>query len=58
MWWHKHFFSEGELELLARHIGFHQFRKVAYGQSDHPDLRGRETRPDQVDLNLICELTK
>jgi hypothetical protein len=57
-WWHKHFFSAGELELLAGHIGFSRFRKAEYGSSDHAALRGLETRPDQIDLNLVCELVK
>jgi predicted SAM-dependent methyltransferase len=57
-WWHKHFFSEAELELLVRHIGFRHFQKVNYGESKFPELQGIETRPDQVDLNLVCELTK
>jgi predicted SAM-dependent methyltransferase len=57
-WWHKHFFSEGELEVLSRHIGFRRFQKMEYGQSSYSELRSIETRPDQVDLNLICELTK
>jgi hypothetical protein len=57
-WWHKHFFNESELELLAHHIGFRGFRKEVYGESSYPELRNIETRPDQVDLNLVCELTK
>jgi SAM-dependent methyltransferase len=57
-WWHRHFFSLAELELLSGHIGFRHFRELQYGHSDHPALRGIETRPDQIDLNLVCELVK
>lgn len=57
-WWHRHFFSAEELETVAKHIGFRRFREVRYGHSKSPELRNLETRPDQADLNLICELTR
>jgi len=57
-WWHKHFFSAEELETVARHIGFRRFAVVKYGKSKSPELCNLETRPDQMDLNLICELTR
>jgi predicted SAM-dependent methyltransferase len=58
MWWHKHFFSAEELRVVAAHIGFQHFEVVTYGQSSHPELQNIETRPEQIDLNLICELTR
>lgn len=57
-WWHKHFFSPDELALVGGHIGFRKFKVVRYGKSSHRELRNLETRPDQVDLNLVCELTR
>jgi hypothetical protein len=57
-WWHKHFYCAEELELVARHIGFRGFQVMQYGQSSHRELENLETRPDQRDLNLVCELTR
>lgn len=57
-WWHKHFYSAEELRLVAQHIGFQRFEVVEYGKSMHPELRNLETRPEQIDLNLVCELTR
>lgn len=57
-WWHKHFFSAEELALVSRCVGFSGFQLVQYGESRYPELRNLETRPDQIDLNLVCELTR
>ena len=57
-WHHKHFYAEASLELVSRHIGFRRFHVAPFGESAYPELKGRETRPDQIDLNLIVELTK
>ena len=58
MWGHLHFYSEETLTLVARHIGFSQVRYVAYGESEHPDLRNLDSRAKQKDLNIYAELTK
>ena len=57
-WHHKHFYAETSLELVSKHIGFRGFCVMPFGESAYPELRRRETRPDQVDLNLVVELTK
>jgi len=57
-WHHKHFFSAESLELVSKHLGFSGFSIQDFGQSIYPELRGLETRPDQVDLNLTVELTR
>lgn len=57
-WHHKHFYCEQSLKLVCSHIGFSDLRIVPFGDSCHRELKGRETRPDQRDLNLIVELTK
>ncbi|HRE83407.1 MAG TPA: methyltransferase domain-containing protein [Opitutaceae bacterium] len=58
MWHHKHFYSAASLETVARHLGFSDFKQVRFGESNHAELRGLDTRPDQIDLNLMVELTK
>lgn len=58
MWHHKHFYSAESLETVARHLGFTGFAQVRFGESNHPALRKLDTRPDQIDLNLLVELTK
>lgn len=58
LWHHAHFYSEESIDLVARHLGFSDVTVCAYGQSAHAELQGRDTRPDQADLNLVVELTK
>ena len=55
---HRHFYSREEISLAARHIGFSDIRFTAYGESDHAELNGLETRDGQQDLNIYIELTK
>lgn len=57
-WHHKHFYCAESLKLVSEHIGFSSFQVVAFGESLYPELRERETRADQADLNLVVELTK
>ena len=57
-WGHKHFYSRGELETVAKHYGFRKIEFVAFGESSHPELVGLDSRSDQKDLNLYVELTK
>jgi len=58
MWHHKHFYSAASLETVARHIGFSTVAPVQFGQSQYRELCGLDTRPDQIDLNLLVELVK
>lgn len=58
IWDHIHFYSKEELRLVAKHVGFRDFKHVEYGQSEHLELRGRETRDTQIGLNLYVEMTK
>lgn len=57
-WDHVHFYSKGELELVANHIGFSQIEFVQYGKSRIPDLCLLDTRENQIGLNTYVELTK
>lgn len=58
MWSHKHFYCFESLELVSKHIGFREIAAALFGESEHPVLRGLETRRDQICLNLIVEITK
>jgi predicted SAM-dependent methyltransferase len=57
-WDHIHFYSKDELRLVASHLGFRDIRFVEFHQSEHAELRGLETRDQQVGLNLYVEMTK
>ena len=57
-WDHIHFYSKDELRLVATHLGFRDLRFVEFHQSEYPELRGLETRDQQVGLNLYVEMTK
>ncbi len=57
-WNHKHFYCLESLQVVARHLGFKSVVEKPFGESDHPELRGLETRREQITLNLIVELTK
>ncbi|MDD4347877.1 MAG: hypothetical protein PHF70_02120 [Opitutales bacterium] len=56
-WWHKHFLCFGELDVIARGIGWSNVRRCQYGKSSVPELC-QETRPDQANHNLVVELVK
>ena len=56
MWGHRHFYSREELATAARHIGFGAVREALFGQSEHPELRGLDSRADPV--NTIVEVVK
>jgi predicted SAM-dependent methyltransferase len=58
MWGHEHFYSLDSLALVAKHLGFRSLVSEAYGRSEHPELRGLETRDGQIGLNLNVELTR
>lgn len=57
-WDHINFYSKGELQLVATHIGFIQIEFVEYGKSKHPELCNLDTRAKQMGLNTYVELTK
>lgn len=58
LWSHKHFYCYKSLALVSKHIGFRDIKMVEFGKSDYEELRNLETRQDQIDLNLIVEITK
>jgi predicted SAM-dependent methyltransferase len=47
-WGHKYVYGFDELALRLREAGFTQIERMAWGESDDPELRGRETRPDSL----------
>jgi len=50
-WWgHTFLYDEAELTRLLRECGFSDVRRVKWGESDFPELRGLESRPDFDDL--------
>jgi predicted SAM-dependent methyltransferase len=55
---HFHFFSREELATVAKHIGFRDVTFYKFGESNHAELRGRETRCHQTEINTYVELTK
>ena len=55
-WWgHRHLYNREELERALKVAGFTNIRFNASGQSQHPLLRGLETR---LDSKLIAEAVK
>lgn len=58
LWDHYHFYSRGELELVAKHLSFSHIEFVDYGLSEFADLSGLDTRSEQIGLNTYVELTK
>src|ERR1700722_15209239 len=57
-WDHIHFYSKEEISLVTRHLGFGAVDFFEYGLSPHHELRERDTRAHQIDLNTFVELTK
>jgi predicted SAM-dependent methyltransferase len=50
-WWgHVFVYDEAELVGLLKECGFSDIRRVEWGESDHPELRNLESRPDFDDL--------
>ena len=58
MWGHHHFYSKGELELVACHLGFSEVHFCKYGESIHEALSGIDSRSHQPTLNTYAELIK
>lgn len=57
-WDHIHFYAKGELEVVAKHLGFSKIEYPEYGVSKHPELSGLDTRQNQIGLNTYAEITK
>ena len=55
-WGHVFVYDEAELVALLKECGFSGIRRVKWGESDHPELRNLESRPDFADL--IFEATE
>jgi predicted SAM-dependent methyltransferase len=51
-WGHVFVYDEAELTALLRECGFNDVRRVKWGESEIPELRGLESRPDFADLIL------
>lgn len=54
-WGHQWLYDFEELDRRLREAGFGRIENAAWGESEHPDLRKRETRAETL---LICEATK
>lgn len=55
-WWgHQWLYDPKELSRRLRDAGFVTIRFVVYGESEEPQLRNRETRPDS---HLVCDATR
>lgn len=52
LWGHVFVYDEPELVALLKECGYSDIRRVKWGESDHPELRGLESRPDFDDLIL------
>ncbi|MGZ8286501.1 MAG: class I SAM-dependent methyltransferase [Allosphingosinicella sp.] len=50
LWGHAFLYDEAELTRLLSECGFGDVRRVKRGESDFPELRGLESRPDFGDL--------
>lgn len=54
-WGHQWLYDFEELERRLREAGFDRIKKVDWGESEHPELKNRETRNETL---LIYEATK
>lgn len=50
LWGHVFLYDEPELVALLEECGFSDIRRVNWGESDHREFRGLESRPDFADL--------
>jgi predicted SAM-dependent methyltransferase len=50
LWGHTFLYDEPELAALLEECGYSDIHRVKRGQSDHPELRDLESRPDFGDL--------
>ena len=54
-WGHQWLNDQEELERRLREAGFDKIKKADWGESEHAELRNRETRKETL---VICEATK
>ena len=54
-WGHQWLYDFEELDRRLREAGFSRIERAAWGESNYPELRKRETRDETL---LICEATK
>jgi predicted SAM-dependent methyltransferase len=52
MWGHVFVYDQAELVDVLQECGFEGVRRVKWGESEHPELRNLESRPDFGDLIL------
>jgi SAM-dependent methyltransferase len=57
-WGHVHFYSHDSLRAVAAALRFVDYRICEFGVSEHEALQGRETRHEQIGLNLYAEMKK
>lgn len=57
-WGHVHMFSHDTLRAIGMAAGFSRYKEVAFGRSEHAELNGIDTRAQQIDFNILAELTK
>jgi predicted SAM-dependent methyltransferase len=50
LWGHVFVYDEAELVALLKECGYSNIQRLRWGQSEHPELRGLESRPDFDDL--------
>lgn len=55
-WGHQYLYDEAELFALLKQCGFPKVQRVRRSISDHPDLAGLESRPDNNDLIVEASL--
>ncbi len=58
LWGHKHFFSQGDIDIVAKHLGFKKIKPVDFGKSEYKEFESCDTRSSQIGLNFYVELTK
>jgi len=57
-WGHRCLYTHDSLRAIALGCGFSRYRERTFGMSTHPDLNNIDTRSEQIELNIIAELTK
>jgi predicted SAM-dependent methyltransferase len=55
-WGHSFLYDEAELTALLRECGFKGIRRVKWRESEFPELRGLESRPDFGDLIMEAQV--
>lgn len=57
-WGHVHLYAHDTLRAVAFAAGFSRYKEVVFGRSEHAPLNGIDTRDQQIDFNILAELTK